>query len=180
MLYLASLCLYIQARLLEDKENRTSRLSYAGSLLAAVLAMFTKEMTITLPLMVLLYEFCFLKDQKGMNKKTLWPFLATFLPIHQNLDYDYPILKSLIDPSFLVSLLLLIIILIMAQRLFSKYRLISFSIFWFFLTLLPESSIIPIRETSSSNTDSTCRWWDSASFWSAASMSSSRIRISKS
>jgi tetratricopeptide (TPR) repeat protein len=26
---------------------------------------------------------------------------------------------------------------------FSKYRLISFSIFWFFLTLLPESSILP-------------------------------------
>lgn len=29
---------------------------------------------------------------------------------------------------------------------FSRYKLLSFGIFWFFLTLLPESSIIPIED----------------------------------
>ena len=37
-------------------------------------------------------------------------------------------------------------ILYWAKRLFSKYRLVSFSIFWFFLTLLPESSFLPIKD----------------------------------
>ena len=195
LFYLASLCLYIQARLLGDKEKRASRLYYAGSLAAALLAMFTKEMTITLPLMILLYEFCFLKTQKSMKGKAPLPFLVTlliipltifltksfdfvqmrrmdegpigissgeylltqfrvlmtylrltFFPIHQNLDYDYPIAKSLIEPTVLISFLILVIILILAQRLFSKHKLVSFGIFWFFLTLLPESSIIPIRD----------------------------------
>ena len=69
-----------------------------------------------------------------------------FIPIHQNLDYDYPIAKSLLELPILASLIFLGSILTIAVRVFSKYRLISFGIFWFFLTLLPESSIIPIKD----------------------------------
>src|SRR5208282_4959482 len=42
--------------------------------------------------------------------------------------------------------LFLLVILYGALRLFSRYRLISFSIFWFFLTLLPESSFLPLQD----------------------------------
>ena len=69
-----------------------------------------------------------------------------FLPLNQNLDYDYPISKSLFELPALISFLFLITILFFAKRLFSKYRLVSFSIFWFFLTLLPESSLFPIKD----------------------------------
>ena len=66
-----------------------------------------------------------------------------FLPFNQNLDYDYPISKSIFELPVVNQLFIFIAILYFAKRLFSKYRLISFSIFWFFLTLLPESSILP-------------------------------------
>ncbi len=195
LFYLASLCLYVKSRLLTDKEARVSMFYYAGSLVSAVLAMFTKEMVITLPFMILLYESCFLKDQKSVNWKTVIPFFAAlliipmtflltksadlilmtrasegpvgispieylltqvrvmvtylrliFIPLNQNLDYDYPIAHTLAEPAIFASLLFLAVILIAAARLFSKYRLVSFGIFWFFLTLLPESGLIPIRD----------------------------------
>ena len=41
----------------------------------AVMAMFTKEITITLPLMILLYEFSFLRTKKSLTGKP-YPFLT--------------------------------------------------------------------------------------------------------
>jgi len=157
--------------------------------------MFTKETAITLPLMVVLYEYCFFKINNNINWKPLIPFLGTlliiplamlltksvnfqemhrinepssgeaplqylltqlrvmatyirlsFLPFNQNIDYDYPVFKNVFELPVLGSLILLAAILFGAKRLFLKYRLISFSIFWFFLALLPESSFLPIRD----------------------------------
>jgi protein O-mannosyl-transferase len=68
-----------------------------------------------------------------------------FIPLNQNLDYDYPITQTLLEPAALISFLFLLVILTTAIRIFHKYRLISFTIFWFFLTLLPES-IIPLPD----------------------------------
>ncbi len=197
LFYLASLSLYVKSRLLQQQGKRpiVSRLFYCFSLITAVLAMFTKEMTITLPLMLLLYEACFLKTKERLNWRYLvlffatiliipltmfltksvdfigirrilgptpniypWQYLLTqfrvivtylrllFIPINQNFDYDYHIAKNLLELPILASLILLVSILTIAIRIFSKYRLISFGIFWFFLTLLPESSIIPIQD----------------------------------
>ena len=69
-----------------------------------------------------------------------------FLPFNQNLDYDYPVFKNIFELPVLISFLFLIAVLFFAKRLFLKYRLVSFSIFWFFLTLLPESSFLPIKD----------------------------------
>jgi len=198
LFYLAALCLYAKSRLLEQVKITPLALGkfyYLGSLVSAVLAMFTKEIAVTLPLAVLLYEFCFLKTQKSFNWRQLLPFLFTlfiipltmfltksvnfiemrrasesvpgispwhylliqfqvivtylrllFLPLKQNLDYDYPIVQTVLNLPTLASLFLLLLLIFTAIRLFSKYRLISFSIFWFFLTLLPESSVIPIND----------------------------------
>jgi Tfp pilus assembly protein PilF len=68
------------------------------------------------------------------------------LPIHQNLDYDYPVSSSLLEINTLFCFSLVLGILVLGILLFRKYRLISFGIFWFFLTISVESSIIPISQ----------------------------------
>lgn len=75
-----------------------------------------------------------------------------FVPVHQNLDYDYPRFHSFLDPEVFVSFLFLLsiagfgIYLVYKHRNTELYtRLISFGIFWFFINLLLESSIIPLN-----------------------------------
>ncbi|MEW6713869.1 MAG: tetratricopeptide repeat protein [Nitrospirota bacterium] len=85
-----------------------------------------------------------------------------FVPVNQNLDYDYPAYNSFFEPGVFLSFLLLFSILALGIRLFYRsrppvfslptsnchmliyFRLISFGIFWFFITLSVESSFIPI------------------------------------
>ena len=197
LFYLACLCLYIKSRLLQQQGENiiSSRISYCCSLIVAIMAMFTKEITVTLPLMVLFYEYFFLRIEKKFDWKHPFPFFATmlvvpltmfftssvdfmgmrrslepasgispwqylitqfrvmvtyirllFIPVNQNLDYDYCISKSLLELPVLSSLVILASISTLAFKASSKYKLISFGIFWFFLTLLPESSVIPIKD----------------------------------
>ena len=187
--YILSICLYLKSRLLKEEGKRWALL-YILSFASALLAMFTKENTLTLPLIILLCEFFFFEKRRyvyagafllllpivpilfvlsksGISKDveslmtTTYPefyyFLTqirimmtyirlSFIPINQNLEYDYPLTKSLLDLPFLASLLVLVIILIAAFKLFKRYRIISFSIFWFFITILPESSLIHVKK----------------------------------
>jgi tetratricopeptide (TPR) repeat protein len=69
-----------------------------------------------------------------------------FLPINQTIDYDFPLANSFFEIRTLLSFLFIISLLGLAIYLFNKNRLISFGIFWFFLTLSIESSIIPISD----------------------------------
>jgi tetratricopeptide (TPR) repeat protein len=68
------------------------------------------------------------------------------LPINQNLDYDYQISTGFLQLKTFFSFSLLLGILAAGLLLFKRYRLISFGIFWFFLTMSVESSIIPISQ----------------------------------
>ena len=89
---------------------------------------------------------------------TAWEYLITqfsviltymrlfILPVNQNLDYDYPISHSFFEWHTLLGLLSLAGIFVLGILLFRRYRLISFGIFWGFLTLSVESSIIPISQ----------------------------------
>ncbi len=190
--YLFCLCLYLKYRISTQKRPSL----YICSLVMALLAMFSKENTVTLPLMIILCEFYFFKTDKRIEWKYALPFLVilpiipillfftksaissdieklvapstyshselyyfltqfrvmltyirlSFIPINQNLDYDYPLTKTLFDLPSLVSLFVLIAIVIAAVKLFKRYKLISFSIFWFFLTILPESSLIHVKK----------------------------------
>ncbi|MBN1526635.1 MAG: tetratricopeptide repeat protein [Candidatus Omnitrophica bacterium] len=193
LFYLASLCLYAKARL-----SGKNTACYIGSLAAGVCAMFTKEMTITLPFMILLYEYTFMKEEgKKIDWKYLAPFLALiavipltmiftrsvsfkemrlvseplpiyspwqylftqfrvlitymrllFIPLGQNIDHDYPVADGFFEVPVLASLSAISIMIIASLYLFKRYRLVSFSIFWFFIALLPESSFIPIRDVT--------------------------------
>jgi len=74
------------------------------------------------------------------------------LPFNQNIDYDYPIYRSFFEPevllsfAFLLSLCTLGVYLLIRSRDNRGLRPIAFGIFWFFLTLSVESSIIPIAD----------------------------------
>ena len=66
-------------------------------------------------------------------------------PSRLNLDYDFPLSYSLINPlSTMMCLFIIIGLVFVGIFLAKKQRLISFCIFWFFGNLLIESSIIPL------------------------------------
>jgi tetratricopeptide (TPR) repeat protein len=75
-----------------------------------------------------------------------------FVPIHQNLDYDYPVYYSFFVPQVVFPFLFHLAMLGIGVYLFYRSRLTipdlrlsSFGIFWFFITLSVESSIIPLQ-----------------------------------
>lgn len=184
---------------------------YGLSLVSALLAMKTKEISFTLPIMICLYEYFFFTDDT--RKRRLWllllPFLLTMsiipltlfgekaryddinflveslpesglsmpliylftqftvivtylrlliLPVNQNLDYSYPIFEGFFQAPVLLSFLLLTAIAGLGVYLFVRsrrppvvaqafwLRLIAFGIFWFFLGLSVESSVIVLRD----------------------------------
>lgn len=74
-----------------------------------------------------------------------------FFPLDQTFDYDYPVFNSFFNTEVFLSFLFLLSVLGSGIYLFYRsritdhaLRLIAFGIFWFFMTLLVESSIIPI------------------------------------
>jgi protein O-mannosyl-transferase len=69
-----------------------------------------------------------------------------FIPANQMVDYDFPISNSFFEIRTLISFLILLGLFVLGIFLFKRNRLISFGIFWFFLTLMIESSIIPIND----------------------------------
>ncbi|MBI4689893.1 MAG: tetratricopeptide repeat protein [Nitrospirae bacterium] len=236
--YLLSLVMYIKWRLLstierqnDSKEKiawrlphcRSAGLSlYLISLLSAVLAMKTKEIAFTLPVVIALYEFMFFEGKIKRRILYLSPLLLTmlfipfslinvngsilnlishanevskgaqvsvqdylltqlrvivtyirllFFPINQNLDYDYPVYSSFFESQIVLSFLFLFSVFGLGIYLFYRSRatippfnsplikggyrgvsritrhvsrLIAFGIFWFFITLSVESSIMPI------------------------------------
>ncbi len=231
--YLAAVISYVKARLvMVERDQRLTvtseeivtgkntaflswrMLGWFGLALAcALLAMHTKEIAATLPLVILTYEFFFFGASDRKNRllliapilmilvifispvlfgkpmsdilsavdqqtrlQTMMPrsdylltqfsVIATYLrllvlPINQNIDYDYPVFSSFLTPPVMVGFLLISALLSLAVWLYRKsdtqalnsgqppstvhlYRLIAFGIFWFFITLLVESSFIPI------------------------------------
>jgi tetratricopeptide (TPR) repeat protein len=211
LFYLLSLISYVIWRLSAPGSNFKNResfsvktlLLYVTSIVASVLAMNTKQIAFTLPLIVLLYEGIFFTGRIRRRMLLLIPLLLTlliipvslvdidkpvgeligdvsevtrgaslmprteyfftsirvivtyirliFLPVNQNLDYDYPQYGSFFNPEILISSLFLLSILGIAVYLLIKFRntllhtrLISFGILWFFINLSLESSIIPL------------------------------------
>ncbi len=69
-----------------------------------------------------------------------------FFPFGQNLDYDFPLSQSLFEFSTLGAVLFIMSVIFLAIKIRSKYPLISFGIFWFFLTFsvqfIPRANII--------------------------------------
>lgn len=208
----------------KDEHMKSSAFTYAWyflSLVSAVLAMKTKEMSFTLPVIMTLYEIIFFRGKVGSRVLGMIPLLMTMLiipisvagttgkpfaelmsdaggmfrahstlsrweylatemrvivtyirlllwPVGQSLDHDYPLHHSFFDPAVYLSLLILSAI--AGIGVYCLYRsrsalrdprhssspttslslrLMAFGIFWFFITLAVESSIIPIADVIS-------------------------------
>ncbi len=205
MFYLASLALYLKGRLVKGSTFR-SAVFFAGSAIAGLMGMLTKEIVFTLPLAIILFEAGFmhagkikeifksrmqllymmlplfftlfipgmlmLKYKAGFITKIFGtipsqrpedPLLSCgiylitqfraivtyirllFLPINQNIDYDFPASLNFFELPTFLSFLLLVTILAFAVWIFPRRRLVSIGIIWFFLTISVESSIKPIR-----------------------------------
>ncbi|MEW6667847.1 MAG: tetratricopeptide repeat protein [Thermodesulfobacteriota bacterium] len=196
LFYFLSTALYVRARLCPDQRNAIHVPLYCGSIAAALLAMFCKENSITLPFSILVVEgFFFSPTWRKLRARLSYLFfmlmtlpvipliwiatrpsmvqhlgpaetdtisrfdylltqinvIPTYLrlllfPIKQSLDYDFPVAHSFFDPVTLASFLLLVALGATAVLVFRGFRLISFGIVWFFLTLSVESSFIPISD----------------------------------
>ena len=79
LFYLLSTCFYLKARL----SNKRSMFYYVGFVFAGVLGIFTKEIVVTLPIIIVFIEFYFLRQKElGIRKKFDWkdylPLLSVF------------------------------------------------------------------------------------------------------
>ncbi|MCU0370457.1 MAG: hypothetical protein MUC31_03490, partial [Bacteroidales bacterium] len=70
-----------------------------------------------------------------------------FLPVNQHLDYYFTISTTLWSAKELAGLALIILTILLGIWLYrKKWNVAAFAIFWFYLALSLESSIIPIRD----------------------------------
>jgi tetratricopeptide (TPR) repeat protein len=77
--------------------------------------------------------------------------IATYLqllvwPVEQNLDYDFSLSQSLLVPEVLWSLLLISSVLALGLLLYRASPLVTFGTIWFFVTLSPSSSLVPLPD----------------------------------
>lgn len=209
LFYLASLLFYIKARLSQIgvRVEKLLTIKTAGlfsiSLFSALLAMKTKEIAFTIPIMVLLCEIYLFSspDKKNtmgrfifsalliavpaglilsgvlISKRSLADMAAsldsllretvqisrseylltqlnvvtTYLrlmlfPMNQNLDYDYPVSTTMLSQDMILPFGVFVFLIFLAIASYKKARFVSFGIAWFFVALLVESSVIPIRD----------------------------------
>jgi tetratricopeptide (TPR) repeat protein len=208
LFYLLSVCLYARSMLSLDEERpsivRAASL-YGLSLVSAVAAMRTKEISFTLPLAAAVHAWLFFRPRprrflllvplaaiallvplglvgsverigdafaSGFDLPAetediprsvyLWTesrVVVTYLrllvlPIHQNLDYDYRLSRSLADREVLLAFALLVAVAAVSALVLVRSRranraegvLFFFGVAWFFVALSVESSFIPIRD----------------------------------
>lgn len=68
------------------------------------------------------------------------------LPLRQSADYYFPVSKNFTDPAFIISSVFLLSIIALAYKSHEKQPLISFAVFFFFIALSVESSILAIDD----------------------------------
>jgi hypothetical protein len=77
----------------------------------------------------------------------IWTYIRLlFLPINQNLDYDYPIAKTLFELPTILSFLGHFAVIAATIWLWRKKRwtLVPFGVAWFYIGLSPTQSIVPV------------------------------------
>jgi len=81
------------------------------------------------------------------SQNVIWTYIRLlFLPINQNLDYDYKIAKTLFELPTILSFLGHIAVISLAFVLYWKKRwtLIPFAIAWFYIGISPTQSFVPV------------------------------------
>jgi hypothetical protein len=132
-----------------------------------VLARWKTYVLIALPWAIVLYKVPLFSSQPGLSYgfgvqttsgitpvtylltsfNVLWTYVRLLLvPIKQNLDYDYPVAKTLFESPTLLSFLGHVVVVGTAFWLYKKknWLLIPFGVAWFYITLSPVQSFVPI------------------------------------
>ena len=86
----------------------------------------------------------FIPQMLTMVKGFAYYVKLMFLPYPLSIEYLFPI-KTAVDLEIIAYALLLSGIIYLAWRARGQYPLLSFGLFWFFLSLVPVSNILPIR-----------------------------------
>jgi tetratricopeptide (TPR) repeat protein len=110
-------------------------MKYSGSMFKSILPNEVHDETLT-PINYLFTQFRVIAEYIRL----------LIIPVNQMVDHDIPISNSFFEIGTLMPFLLHAGLIVFAIFLFNRNRLISFGIFWFYLTLAIESSIIPIND----------------------------------
>ncbi|HTP32209.1 MAG TPA: tetratricopeptide repeat protein [Candidatus Acidoferrales bacterium] len=79
--------------------------------------------------------------------RVLFVYLANFvLPLNLNLDWEFPISRTILDRGAIFGLAVLVTISVAAWRYRTRFRLASYGWFLFLVLLLPTSSVLPIKD----------------------------------
>jgi tetratricopeptide (TPR) repeat protein len=73
-------------------------------------------------------------------------FLQLFFPVRQNFDHDFRMVSTFSDPNVIAGIAFIFLSLITALYYYNKNRFIFFGIFWIFITISVESSILPLSD----------------------------------
>lgn len=68
------------------------------------------------------------------------------LPLNLNVDYDFPISRSILEGEVLFSIFVLTAIALVIWKIAKSYRPVGFFALWFVVNLAPTSSIIPLED----------------------------------
>ncbi len=75
--YLSAMTLYLSSAVAQKETNRPARLRYAGAVVCGVLAMFTKQTAVTLPIALAILEFFFINPADDKERvRRLAPFFG--------------------------------------------------------------------------------------------------------
>jgi len=197
---LLATCFYLATFLIFIRKGTSGKFSVAVAMMVtSLLSMGSKEWAVTLPALLMLYDYFFFAEGKikpvlsrwylylltalpwalvlsrldltsaggsagvgfnlqsatGITPKTylytslnvIWTYIRLlFLPIQQNLDYDYKIAKTLFEFPTFVSLLGHVAVIAAACWLYLGKRspLIPFAVAWFYIGLSPTQSFVPV------------------------------------
>jgi len=193
--YLAAFLFFIKGSLTKNKGY------YVATIFSSALSMGSKEWAVTLPALLMLYDYMFIAEGKtrvvlerwwmyvgvaltwwivlsklnlfapaaastggvgfnitsttGITSTTylltsfnvIWTYVRLlFLPINQNLDYDYPIAKTLLEFPTIISFMGHFIMVLASFWLYRKkgWLLIPFGVAWFYIGLSPVQSFVPV------------------------------------
>jgi Flp pilus assembly protein TadD len=186
--YLVAVMFFIKS--MEAKKTSARLLFYVAMVITFCFALGSKISAISLPLVVVVYDFLF-SERKGLLERlkfysplfagalvivivflsgtrsstsigffmpgidsfnylyTQFCVIGTYIrlllfPFNQNLDYDYVLRQSLFEWDVMISMILISGIIAAAFIVRKKYGIVSFGILWFFITLSPTSSFVPV------------------------------------
>ncbi|MBF0291316.1 MAG: tetratricopeptide repeat protein [Nitrospinae bacterium] len=80
LLYLSAMTLYLSAAIASKETNQPAKFRYAGALICATLAMFTKQTAATLPIALVMLDFFFIASSERRERiRRLAPFFIIML-----------------------------------------------------------------------------------------------------